>query len=162
MSFGSLVLRLFIAVLLSAFSLSVLYLVPGLLMDLLSTIEVGPFRSILTQLIEPGFPSVGIVVSVLVFSVMMLRRTKLEGPLLIGLGVALFAYWYIAFSGGTMVLSIPETSVENLMSSGIPVEIEAHATINLTSIMLSLMITPILVTGKGILLSFIRFSKATN
>jgi hypothetical protein len=118
-------------------------------------------QSLMDQLLDPRIPTIGLIVSAFVLVTVTLRKTKAEGPLLICLGTSLLSIWYILFHGGTITLPIPMTEVQQAMGINMPMGIQAIVTINLTTLMLVAMSTPLLIIVKGALLTHARlFSRA--
>jgi len=148
-----LALRVLIALFLSALSLTVLYIAPITIMNYLNGIPSTQLQSLMRQLLVPTVVYIGLIVSALVLITVTLRKTRLEGPILIGLGVFLLAYWYIIFHGGTLTISIPVTEIQQALGYNVPVSIAASVTVNLTTLMLASMLTPLIIIVKGALLT---------
>lgn len=157
----SLVFRVIIALFLASLSLAALYLAPRALINYLKVIPDAQLQSLMDQLLDPRIPTIGLIVSAFVLVTVTLRKTKAEGPLLICLGASLLSFWYILLHGGTITFPIPMTEVQQAMGINVPMSIQANVTINLTTLMLAAMSTPLLIMVKGALLTRARlFSRA--
>jgi hypothetical protein len=152
----SLVFRVLIALFLASLSLAALYLAPRALITYLKVIPDAQLQSLMNQLLDPMIPAIGLIVSAFVLVTVTLRKTKVEGPLLICLGVSLIYFWYTLFHGGTITLPIPMTEVQQAMGINMPMSIQATVTANLTTLMLAAMSTPLLIIAKGALLTRAR------
>ncbi len=155
----SLVFRVLIALFLASLSLAALYLAPRALIKYLKVIPDAQLQSLINQLLDPRITTIGLIVSAFVLITVTLRKTKVEGPLLICLGVSLLSFWYILFHGGTIILPIPMTEVQQAMGINVPMNIQANVIVNLTTLMLAAMSTPLLIIVKGVLLTLARFLK---
>ena len=158
----NLVFRVLIALFLASLSLAALYLAPRALVNYLKVIPDAQLQSLINQLLDPRIPTMGLIVSAFVLVTVTLRKTKIEGPLLICLGASLLSFWYILFHGGTITLPIPVTEVQQAMGINVPMSIEANVAVNSTTLMLAAMSTPILIIAKGVLLSVSRLWANVN
>ena len=152
----SLVFRVLIALFLASLSLVALYLAPRALINYLKEIPDAQLQSLMNQLLDPMIPTLGLIVSAFVLVTVTLRKTKAEGPLLICLGASLIYFWYTLFHGGTITLPIPVTEYQQAMGVNVPMSIQAAVTVNLTTLMLAAMSTPLLIIAKGALLTRAR------
>jgi hypothetical protein len=158
-----LALRILIALLLSSFSLVALYFVPRVLIDYLSSgIPDAQLLGLLNQLLDQRAPTLGILVSILVLVTVTLRKTKLEGPLLICLGASLITYSYILLHGGTVNLQIPAAEIQRSLGINIPMSIQAHLSVNITTLMLASVCPPLLIIVKGAILTSSRLRKGVE
>ena len=151
---------MFIALILSALSLAVLYLAPRALMDYSRGIPNAQLRVLMNQVLDPTTLSLGLLVSALVFVTVTFRKTRLEGPLLIILGASLLSFWYILFHGGTINLQIPATEIQRAQDINMPMSIRANVTANFTTLMLASIFPALLIIAKGALLTAARLRKA--
>ena len=162
-SVARLTLRLIIALLLAAFSLTALYFVPRILIDYASSaITEAQLMSLINQLFDSRALTLGILTSVIVLLTITLRKTKLEGPLLICLGALLITYSYILLQGGTMNLQIPATEIQESLGINIPMSVQAHLSLNISTLMLVSLCPPILIIIKGAILTFSRLRKGVE
>jgi hypothetical protein len=156
-----LVLRILTALFLASLSLSALYLAPVALINYLKVIPDAQLQSFINQLLDPRLPIIGLIATAFVLLPMTLRKTNAEGPLLICLGISLLSFAYILFHGGTITLPIPMTEVQKSMGVNVPTSIQATVTVNITTLMLAAMSTPLLIIVKGVLLTRARiFTRA--
>ena len=162
-SVARLTLRILIALILSSLSLAVLYFVPRVLIDYMSSgIPDAQLQGLINQLLDQRTPTLGILVSILVLATMTLRKTKLEGPLLICLGAFLITYSYILLHGGTVDLQIPVIEIQRSLGINIPISIQAHLSVNITTLMLASMCPPLLIIVKGAILTSSRLRKGVE
>ena len=159
-SAARLALRVVIALLLSVLSLSALYIAPRALMDYMRSIPDAQLQSLMNQLLNPTVLSLGLLVSALVFIMVTLRKTRLEGPLLICLGAALLSFWYLFLHGGTITVPIPVAEAQQAMGFNVPMSIQADVTADVATLMLAAMCPAILIISKGALLTAARLRKA--
>jgi hypothetical protein len=146
-----LTLRAMIALLLSALSLAALYYLPEAILGYVSTAAPdAQLQGLTNQLLDARIPPLGILISLLVLATVTLRRTRLEGPLLILLGATLITYSYILLHGGTVDVQIPVTEIQALNT---PINIQTHLTLNIATLMLTSMCPPILIIFKGAILT---------
>jgi hypothetical protein len=157
----SLVFRVLIALFLASLSLTALYLAPRALVNYLKVIPDAQLQSLMNQLLDQRIPTIGLIVSAFVLVTVTLRKTKVEGPLLICLGASLLSFCYILLHGGTITLPIPMTEVQQAMGINVPMSIHATVTANITTMMLAAMSTSLLIIVKGALLTRARiFARA--
>ena len=149
--------RLIAAIVLAAFTLVLLYVVPTVIGLVATSISQPKLRAVLSHILVPTLPAAGIIASVLVFTVITLRKTRFEGPMLLLLGTSLIAYLFLLFHGGSLIIDVPNFSSQQFLSGGIPVDVELSMMVNLMTLMLASMITPILILIKGLLLTARRF-----
>jgi hypothetical protein len=152
----SLVFRVLIALFLASLSLAALYLAPRALITYLKVIPDAQLQSLMNQMLDQRLPTIGLIVSAIVLLTVTLRKTRIEGPLLICLGASLLSFWYILFHGGTISLPVPVTEIQRAMGVNVPMSIQANVTVNLTALMLAAVSNPLLIVAKGVLLSVSR------
>ncbi|MDG6937492.1 MAG: hypothetical protein JRM97_08230 [Nitrososphaerota archaeon] len=99
------------------------------------------------SLVSPSLPLVGLAVAALVFLGVLLRGTKAYGPVLVALGVALLAYVYVAFHGGTIDVSIPRVQQYSVSGS---------VALGLASLMYLFMAPAVLTLVKGAVLTVMK------
>jgi hypothetical protein len=141
-------LRIFLAVVFGALAFAVFYLVPASIGPLAKQVA-GPANAsavgaLVDSLVSPGLPLVGIAVAALVFVGVFLRGTKAYGPVLVVLGLALLAYVYALFQGGTVHVTIPQLS--QYAASG-------SIAVDLTDLMYLFMVPAVLTLLKGVVLT---------
>ncbi len=156
-----LTLWIIIALLLSSLSLTALYLFPRFIIDYTSNaIPDTQIQGLVNQLLDPRIPTLGIIASALVFITITLRKTKIEGPLLIFLGATLITYSYVLLQGGTVNFQIPATAIQNSLGINTAISIQAHLSLNITTLMVASMSTPLLIIVKGSILTFSRLRRS--
>ncbi|MCX6649848.1 MAG: hypothetical protein NTV61_10765 [Candidatus Bathyarchaeota archaeon] len=161
-STSQLTLRILTAITLSAVTLAALYYAPQVLINYTKMIPDATTQNIINQLIDPKTPTIGILTAAIVFLTITLRKTRIEGPSLICLGLSLLAYGYTLFHGGNLSLQIPVTEIQQSLGANIPLDIQAQLAINITTLMIASMITPILLLIKGALLTATRTVKTQH
>jgi hypothetical protein len=154
-----LILRLLLALTLSVVTFAALYYAPQLLNNYAKTIPEPAIQNLINQLISPLTPYLGILTTILVFLTITLRKTRIEGPSLIFLGLSLLVYWNVLFCSGNINIQIPVTEIPWTMGINVPLNITAQLTINTITFMLALIITPMLLIIKGALLTATRTLK---
>jgi hypothetical protein len=82
----------------------------------------------------------------------LLRRSRLEGPLLIGLGISTLLYFYTLTTGGLTRIIITPELLDLSKITEIPLNITAVISLNSVSLLILLAITSVLILLKGILL----------
>ena len=148
--------RVIAAIMLAALTLVILYLMPRAIQLIIAQSSDAQLQSLLTQILNPIIPTIGVFTSALVFASILLRKTKLEGPMLILLGISLIGYSYILFQGGSINIQIPSSILQNVINDQIPIDLTANLTISLTTFMLVSMITSTLIIFKGAVLTYSR------
>ena len=154
-----LVFRVLIALFLACLSLATLYLAPRALIDYSRLIPDAKLKGLVNQLLDSRSPILGILVSASVLATVTLRKTKLEGPLLICMGASLLSFWYIFFHGGTITLPLPVTELQQAIGFNAPMSIQANVTANLTTLMLAAMLPSLLLIAKGAILTAARLQR---
>jgi hypothetical protein len=144
---------------LATLTLAVLYLAPRAIQIVIADVPEPELQTILNQFIDPITPVIGAVASALVCATIRARKTKMEGPMLILLGATLIAYSFTLFQGGSIPIQIPTANLQQVIHEKIPIDISAGITINLSTIMLTSMLTPLLIIVKGSVLTYTQFKK---
>ena len=151
--------RAIAAIMLATLTLAVLYLIPRALQLVIAEVQEPELQTILNQFIDPITPIIGAVASALVCATILFRKTRMEGIMLLFLGITLIAYSYTLFQGGSIHIQIPTTTLQQVINEKIPVDIAAKITINFSTIMLTSMLTPLLIICKGLVLTYKWFKK---
>ncbi len=146
--------RAIAAIILATLTLAVLYLTPRALQLVIADVSEPELQTILNQFIDPITPLIGAIASALVCATILVRKTKLEGPMLLLLGATLLVYSYTLFQGGSIPIQIPTTTLLQVINEKIPIDIAVNITIDLSTIMLASMLTPLLIIVKGSLLIY--------
>jgi hypothetical protein len=149
--------RAIAAIILAALTLATLYLIPRAIQLIIDQSNEPLLQTLLPQILNPVTPTIGVIISALVFATIIFRKTKVEGPMLILLGISLIGYSYILFHGGSISIPIPPTILQNVIGDQIPLDLTANVTIGLTTFMLASMITSFLIILKGTILAYLRF-----
>ncbi|MDE1858223.1 MAG: hypothetical protein KGI26_04040 [Thaumarchaeota archaeon] len=151
MSGGKLALRVVLAVVFGSLAALFLAYLPSaagsFAKQAAGTANAAAVESIVNALINPSLPAVGAVVAALVFLGFLLRGTKVYGPILMVLGLALLAYVYLAFQGGTIGLTIPQ---------GLQYAASGSVSIGVSTLMLLFMVAPLLTLVKGLVLTVMK------
>ncbi|MDE1858606.1 MAG: hypothetical protein KGI26_06050 [Thaumarchaeota archaeon] len=151
LSGGRLALRAVLAAVFGGLAFIVFYLVPAALGGLISQSAGsagGTYAaSVAGALVSPALPIVGLGVAALVFLGVLLRGTKVYGPILVVLGVVLLVYVYTAFQGGTVNLAIPKGAQYSATGS---------VAIDLAPLMYLLMLAPALTLLKGVVITAVK------
>jgi hypothetical protein len=148
--------RVLAAIILAALTLGILYLIPRAIQLIISQSNESQLQTLLPQILNPITPTIGVIIAALVFATIIFRKTKVEGPMLVLLGISLIGYSYIFFQGGSISIPIPPTILQNVIGDQIPVDLTANITIGLTTFMLASMITSALIILKGTILTYLR------
>ena len=153
-----LVLRVIASVTFSALTFALLFspiffwVLPSGASAFLLTTRGGLGSKLLSSLISPEAPTLGLFIVMLVFAWVLLRGTKVEGLLTILNGLAFAAYVYALFQGGTIQLE----AVGKAFGT-------SDATLNLsldaTTVMLAFLVPPFLTIARGVALIVRRHSQ---
>ncbi|MEM3447578.1 MAG: hypothetical protein QXP38_01680 [Nitrososphaerota archaeon] len=150
---GWLVVRVIVGALLSAAVFLLLSYLPLNLPEIVRRFVPAEVSNAAVQvvsgLVHPLLPSLGTVLSILIFLEVLFRKTKAYGPILILAGLVSALYIYFAFHGGVVGIPIPK---------GITMGVSASAYFDLTMIMLLVMLPALLTTLKGVVMA-IRHEK---
>ena len=146
----SLALRVVIGIIAAAITFFVFYYLPTNLLSLISQFlpaQVLPPSStldpLLSSIMDPTLPMIGLVLTVLVFLEYLLRGSKAYGTILILTALSLIAYLYLLFNGGTITITLPASL---LMGTSVDIALD------LTFMMILLMLPSILNIIKGMVL----------
>jgi hypothetical protein len=144
MSGGKLGLRAALAVVSGAVAFVLFYYVPtsigGFASGLAGAANASTVASLAGSLVSPDLPVLGVAVAALVFVGVFLRGTKAYGPVLVVLGLALLAYVYVLFHGGTIEVTVP--SLSQYSASG-------SVAVSVAALMYLFMLPPALTLVKG-------------
>jgi hypothetical protein len=143
------VYRMLEAVVLSMLAFVLLFYIPSVLPSTISgfvTVTAGGLGSaLLSKLIQPTAPTLGLFVVLLVFAAALLRGTRIYGLLLALNGLAFILYVFSLFQGGTVQVQ----AVGNAFgASGATLSLS----LDLNLMMLAFLVPPILTVVKGFLL----------
>lgn len=145
---ASLALRVVLGIVFGGLALGLLYYIPANLGSMLSSYLPASTKAVATgvvsSLLSPSLPLIGLVAATLVFLGVLLRGTRVYGVILLANGLVFVAYVYTLFQGGTITLSLP---------SGLPSSLSGSLSLNVGSLMLIFLIAPILTVVKGIVLT---------
>jgi hypothetical protein len=147
------------ALILSVITLAALYYPPQLLISYVKTIPDITTQTLINQLLNPIIPTLGILTATLVFSTIILRKTRIEGPSLILLGLTLLVYSYFIFHGGNINLKIPVIEIQRTLGQNIPINVQAELTVHTTTLMIASMISSLILLIKGTMLTTTRTMK---
>lgn len=98
---------------------------------------------ILSGLVHPLLPTLGALLTVLIFLEVLFRKTKAYGPTLILAGLISALYIYFAFQGGTITLPLPK---------GYTMGVQVNVYFDLTFVMLLALLPALLTVVKGIVM----------
>ena len=107
----------------------------------------APLAPVVSGLVSPDLPAIGAAVAALVFLGVFLRGTRAYGPILMAVGVAFLAYFYVALHGGTVTLAIPQ---------GVGYSASGDVSIGVADLLYLLMVAPALTVVKGAVLTATR------
>jgi len=146
----SLALRIVIGIIAAAITFFVFYYLPANLLSPISQFlpaqalpPLSTLDPLLSSIIDPMLPMIGLVLTVLIFLEYLLRGSKAYGPILILTALSFIAYLYLLFNGGTMTIAPP---VSLLMGTSVDIALD------LTIMMILLMLPSILNMIKGMVL----------
>jgi hypothetical protein len=106
----------------------------------------GIGSSVLSKIIQPTAPSLGLFIVLLVFGATLARGTAVYGPLLVLNGIAFLVYVYSFFQGGVVRVTALGTAF-GATGSTLSISLDAWA------LMAAFMLPPVLTIVKGLLLS---------
>lgn len=108
---ASLAARLALGAILGGLAFLVFYYVPANLLGIASNlagVEIPPQAAgVISSLIEPALPSVGLALAPAIFLCALFRGTKAYGPLTIALSLIFAAYVFLFFHGGAISVAAP-------------------------------------------------------
>lgn len=146
-----LALRVVLAVVIGGLAFVLFYYVPSHLLDLIDRFLPPGSQSvvsgIVSNLISPTLPTIGLALSAFVFLGIILRGTKVYGPILVLNGLSFLAYIYTALHGGTVGLTLPSDLLQGV-SGGV--------TVDLSTLMLIMLLPSLLTIVKGAVLTVSR------
>lgn len=147
----SLAFRLVTAILLGAVILLILSYIPANLPALLSPhipLKMRPaVNALLSALIDPALPSIGLIITLLISLSILLRGSKVYGPLQIMLGLSFTAYIYLLFQGGLIDITIPEGIIPTLYGT---------VRLQLSTLMVLFILPGLLTALKGIIITIAK------
>jgi len=146
----SLALRVITGIIAAGITFLLLYYLPANFLNILGQFipakalpDPSILNPLLSSLVNPSLPMIGLLLTVLVFLECLLRGSKAYGPILILTGLSFIAYLYLLFQGGTLSMTVPPTFLMG---------ISAGVALDLTTIMLLFMLPAILTIIKGAVL----------
>jgi len=147
---SSFALRIVVGIIAAAITFFVLYYLPANLLSILSQFvpaqalpDPSILNPLLSSLVNPSLPMIGLLLTVLVFLECLFRGSKAYGPILMLTGLGFIAYLYLLFQGGTLSMTVPPSLLMG---------ISAGVALDLTTIMLLFMLPAILTIIKGAVL----------
>ncbi|XRH76126.1 MAG: hypothetical protein ACO0C9_03485 [Candidatus Methanosuratincola verstraetei] len=153
---ASLAARLALGAILGGLAFLVFYYVPANLLGIASNlagVEIPPQAAgVISSLIEPALPSVGLALAPAIFLCALFRGTKAYGPLTIALSLIFAAYVFLFFHGGAISVAAP---VDQLVG-GLPMELSLSIRVDMAMLMALFLVPPALGVAKGVLLMMKR------
>lgn len=155
-SAASLAVRAVFGAVLGAIAFLFLYYLPVNFVVLASDvlrIEIPPNAAgLLTSLVDPTLPIVGLVLVPVIFLCAVFRGTKAYGPLTIVLSLLFAAYIFLLFHGGALQIDISEEMFGGEMPVGLSISIR----LEMALLMLLFLVPTFLGVIKGVLLTLKR------
>ncbi|MDI9609514.1 MAG: hypothetical protein QFX34_04455 [Candidatus Verstraetearchaeota archaeon] len=149
---ASLALRLILGALLSAGGFLIFYYLPANFVELASSAiggEVPPAASgLLSSLIDPALPLVGLALVAAIFLCAVFRGTKAYGPVTIALSLVYALYVVLLFHGGAISISVPA----DLLGGGLPFGASLSVSVDMPVLMVLFLVPALLGIVKGFLL----------
>ncbi|MEN3052359.1 MAG: hypothetical protein ABC606_00980 [Candidatus Methanosuratincola petrocarbonis] len=149
---ASIAARLILGVLLGALGFLVFYYVPANFLRLASDVlrmEIPPQAAgVLSSLVDPALPLVGLALAPAIFLCALFRGTKAYGPLTVALSLLFAAYVFLWFHGGAISLALPIDPI----GGGVPMELSLSIRVEMAMLMALFLIPPMLGVAKGVLL----------
>lgn len=124
------------------------YVIPANLTDLVSLAvpsQAEALKGIVSALVNPVLPLIGLFLTVIVFLEILLKDTRAYGPLLILSGSGFIAYILVAMHGGIIKLAIPP---DLLMG------VSLNLIVDLMLLMLIMLLPSALTVLKGLIITF--------
>jgi len=153
---ASLAARLALGAILGGLAFLVFYYVPANLLGIASNlagVEIPPQAAgVISSLIEPALPFVGLALAPAIFLCALFRGTKAYGPLTIALSLIFAAYVFLFFHGGAISVAAP---VDQLVG-GLPMELSLSIRVDMAMLMALFLVPPALGVAKGVLLMMKR------
>lgn len=149
---ASLALRLVLGAFLCAGAFLIFYYLPANFVKLASGAmggEIPPAASgLLSSLIDPLLPQVGLVLAAAIFICALLRGTKAYGPVTIALSLVYAAYVVLWFHGGAISIAVPE----ELLGGELPFGASLSVIVDMPLLMVLFLVPALLGVIKGVLL----------
>ena len=134
-------------------TLVLLVVIPAIFMSLSGpAFIIKSVNSVIWQVLNPIIMVIGVIVSILVLSSLILRKSRLEGPTLIGLGAATFLYFFLLVGGGMTRINIAPQSLDLSQITSLPIKVNASISVNSVTLLILLSIISLTLIVKGILL----------
>ncbi len=153
---ASLAARIVLGVILGALAFLIFYYVPANFLGLASDVlrmEIPPQAAdVLSSLVDPALPLVGLALAPAIFLCALFRGTKAYGPLTIALSLLFAAYVYLFFHGGAISVAVPVGSI----AGDLLMELSLSIRVEMAMLMALFLIPPILGVAKGALLMLKR------
>lgn len=151
LSVASLVMRLVLGIILGAGSFLIFYFVPANFEKLASVAlsEVPPaVVALLSSLVDPYLPVVGMALAATVFLCVLLRGTKAYGFVTVALSVLYAAYVVLWFQSGAISIAVPE----DLLGGDLPFGVSLSIRFEMPFLMGLFLVPAAIGIAKGILL----------
>ena len=148
MGWPSLIFRFIAGTIVSFFVFLVFYAIPSYLPELVSLAmpsQAEALKGIVSALVSPALPFIGLFLTVAVFLEIFLKDTEVYGPLLMLSGSGFIAYILVAMHGGIIQMVVPS----NLLMG-----ISLNLAVGLTFLMLIMLLPSALTVLKGLILTF--------
>jgi len=156
-SLGRLVLRGVLAFIAAFFTFALLYLIP---LDIAELAGMGAppqlqpqVAQIVAGIIHPALPALGLALTPAVFLAVLLRGSRVYGPLVIVESALSFAYVFFAFQGGTFTIDIPQSLISSISALPLGIQLSIFLQVNLAFIMILFLVPCALGIAKGALLT---------
>jgi hypothetical protein len=152
-SSGELIVRIIAGSIASAITLILLTVLPSIVSSVTGPVFIiKSVDSIIGQVLNPIVPVLGAIVSLLILTSILLRKSRIEGPLLISLGAATLLYFYVLQSGGITRINITPNLLEISKITEISIKVNASISLNSVTLLILVAITSVLIVVKGIIL----------
>ncbi|MEN3016877.1 MAG: hypothetical protein ABC585_03330 [Candidatus Methanosuratincola petrocarbonis] len=126
----SLALRLVLGLLLGAAGFLIFYFLPANLVELASAAvgeEIPPaVAGLLSSLVDPYLPAVGLALAATIFLCTLLRGTKAYGFVTVALSLLYAVYVVLWFHSGTVSIAVPEALLGGDLPFGISLSIRVE------------------------------------
>jgi hypothetical protein len=155
LSVSSLIIRLFVGLVLAIILAVFLYGGPSIVDSfVISSDSTNVLKTILPQVLNPQLAVLGLLTSIMILPVIMLRKTKAEGYTLIAFGGLLLFYLLMLFSMGNIGIRFTEASFYLPYEISPPFSLDVKINVNLLLLTLFYLITPALIIMKGSILIY--------
>ena len=155
LSGGKLALRVVLAAVFAVLAALLFYYVPASIGSFAKSLggasNASTVESVVNSLVSPNLPMIGLAAAAMVFVGVLLRGSRVYGPILVVTGAVFLAYVYVAFQGGTISLDIPQGQQLSLAGS---------VSIGLSGLMFLFMLAPLLTIVKGVVLTVMKPGEA--